>query len=450
MHVLNVKLRKTALSILCSFLCTVAFSQTFDLSDIHTLEEYNTFKNRKDVVEALGGFYHYLEDVTWNEIALGHVILYDSKMWIKLDYSVENNTIKCIDFLKSVYKDKLKISGGWSTSYFSYEDKNCNLKLTVDSSKESIDKESRGELTISFKEQYDVPLAQISNAFDENFRSGKLYYVDINHFGTDCELLLNGVLVAQYSSRQRRIEENSILLNPFIIDGNIQNLSIKITPGEDENGEIPETIRKNSYFTAKLVEKKPFAEDESELHTLCDYFEYVTDTIVEDGSSRYYSYPGTYQYGKKMLSCNHQFTPEINYNVTGWENGVDLRENKDLKNEITALYRELANAIESNNEKKVSDLLYQVYDETVSACYNSVGDRTETRWKEWLPFFRHAYKYDIADKFDLIFSQDGKLVYANSSGQQDMLRVIGKQIATGFSFYMYKDKSTKQLKFIRE
>lgn len=436
------------LIILSCFSFTTSYAQSIDLSDIYTLEEYEAFKNRKDVVEALG-YFSYLENVTWNGIALEHAVIKDSEIFMKLPYAAKNNTINCINLLKSTYGNQLKIRNSWVSSYFSFENKNYKLKLSVNSTEENIDEKSGGELTISFKKQYAIPLAQISNVFDENPQTGSLYYVDINHHNTSYELLLNGIPIEKYTSRHRYLEENSILLNPFIIDGKPQNLSIKITAGEDENGKIPDTIAKDAYFKAVLSEKAAFSKEEISQQELCNYAEYVTDTIVEDGNTRYYSYLGTYHYGKKTLSCDYQFVPAINYAVTAWKNGQDLRKDKELKNNIKALYQELADAFKTHNEQKINDLLFQTYKETVMSSYNSEG-RTEALWEKLLPFIHYAYKFNVADDFELVFSEDGKLVYAEPKDQSDMLRVIGKKIATGFNFYIYKDASTKQLKFIRE
>lgn len=445
-------LKKLSISILCFFLTTTFYAQTFDLSGIHSLEEYQAFLKREDVATALGGLSYLENNVIWNKIALRHAIFDDSEMSLKLNSSVENNAIKCINFLKSTYGDKLSMRTGWIDTSYSFENKYYTLKLMVEDSVESINENSQGELTISFKQQYTIPLAQISNTLDENSKTGKLYFVEINHFNTDYELLLNGIPVTKYTGRHRYMEGSRVLLNPFILDEKPQQLSIKITPGEDENGNMPDAITKDSYFSASLIEEEPFTFTQKEIskEALCNYSEYVTDTIVENGQTRYSSYLGTYQYGRKSLSCDTVFVPVINYKAAGWKNGEDLRKEKELKNKINALYQELANAFKTKNEQKISDLLYQTYEETAVSCYNSCDNRTETLWESWLPLIHHSYRYNVANDFDLVFSEDGKLVYAQPLNQSGMLRVIGKKKAIGFNFYIYKDASSHQLKFIRE
>jgi len=55
----------------------------------------------------------------------------------------------------------------------------------------------------------------------------------------------------------------------------------------------------------------------------------------------------------------------------------------------------------------------------------------------------------VAPDFDLQISEDRKLIYAVPTMQSHMLRAIGKETAIGFSQYMYEDKTSNELKFIR-
>jgi hypothetical protein len=430
---------------------TGVFAQTNDLSMINSLEEYETFKKQQEITESLDTYYKHMDDVVWNNFQMQDVYLKEMGILMTLDNTIKNNTIQCIDFLKSTYKDKLRIERNFFSTDYSFENKYYKINLEVEEEEKDINERTRGKIELTFKPLYDIPLSQISNSFDENPKTGKLYYVDVEYCNNGFDLFLNGVPVASQTGRYNYLEERRIPLNPYITDGNLQQITVKVTPGRDEEGNRFKTIIKDSRFRAFLVEELPGSEEEINKTEFCTYYEYVTDTITEDGDTHYYSYPGTYQYGGESLPGSYRFTPEIHYAVSAWKNGRDLRQDKDLKPRIIALYQQLADALKMKDEQKFSDLLYQTYYETVASTYNMQEERTEVLWqKNWLPIIHHSYRYTIDEDFDLLFSEDGKLVYANPLEQKDMLRAIGKRRTEGFTFYICEDAATKQLKFIRK
>jgi hypothetical protein len=401
---------KSISSVILFFLFTAnAFAQTLYLPEIRNLEEYEAFKNREEIAGRLERVV-YIGNVVWNHIPIKYAYFYEKELRMDLDHTVENNAIQCIDWMKSTYQKQLIKEKDWFDTRYSFENNYYKIGLRIDSEEEKITEDSPGVITITFKTQYTNLLSQINNVLDENPQTGKLYYLHIECSNKSCELFLNSIPIAYHTGKYPYSRD--ILLNPFIIGGNPQVIGFQITPGDDENG----------YCEVSVLEKQS-----------------DSDVINET------------KYGAGSLSGSYPFIPDIHYEITGWKNATDLRKETELKSQIIALYQQLADAIQAKDENKFSELLYQTYYETAVSTYNMQEKRTEVLWEEnWLPILHHSYRYTIAEDFDLQFSSDGKLVYARPLQQKDMLRVIGKRIAEGFTFFIYKDAVTKQLKFVRQ
>lgn len=262
-------------------------------------------------------------------------------------------------------------------------------------------------------------------------------------------IYINGSFIYNLLGENRFMEEEKYLLNEFILDNqNPVTIDLIIKPGYDEEGNKRETIIKESYITAVL--RKENAHDELLSHvTIFDNEEYVTDTIVEEGNTRYYTYPGTSHYGMKEFKKQYNFIPEVSYNVEGWKNGKDLRNDLQLKQKIIQLYQKLAHIIESNDSKALNDFFYTLYKERAISSYNMKAPFSYEDWENFLFMMEYGYRYDVEQDFKIEYSQDGKLIYASPNKNKDMLRVIGKEYAEGFTFYMYEDATTNELKFIR-
>ncbi|MCH5717974.1 hypothetical protein [Niabella hibiscisoli] len=218
----------------------------------------------------------------------------------------------------------------------------------------------------------------------------------------------------------------------------------------DENGQPYTSIQKRSFATAELKKGifKNGIFDLIEAREVCKFKEYVTDTI-NDGDVRYSSYPGTYQYGGKQLTAAYDFVADVSYQTEGWSNGKDLRQDKNLRQKITALYEKLGKIIGARDAAALSAIMYATGKEKAEADYNQKTGATTDQWTLWMDMFKATNVVKIEKDFDVEISGDGKLIYAIPKNQKDMLRAIGKNTATGFTLYMYEDKNNNELKFIR-
>ncbi len=446
------------------FICTTAaflcycflFAQTkpvdlSTISDKSSMAEFYNLMKAKDKSYYAAWKYVSLDSAIWNGLKMKDIFVYEDNMEMNVDKSVDYATQKLINYIESTYKYDVTKETRYSSTIYEVNTSNFRLELDVDVYEDdSIKKNTPSELKITYKTQYNQPYAKIENNVPKS-PDGKFYYIKFQSSNVCANFQLNGIDVNSHCGERRYINKEQINLNPYILNNKMSQIKITIKPGYDENNVQTPTIIKDSYFSATLCEgilKQGILECLKET-PICNYMDYVTDTIInDDGDKRYYSYMGNPNYGTKTLSCNLDFNPDVSYTIQGWENGKDLRKDPNIKQKIIALYEKLGMIIKTKDEKALNDFMYQKgYEKSVSS-YNSSSDSRDT-WEEWMKMFEYAYNFNVEQDFQLEFSEDGKLVYASPNRQMDMLRVIGKQKAEGFTFFMYEDKNTNELKAIR-
>lgn len=443
----------TLLTILLLAVCTYAQSLP-DISDIHSLPSLKSrreqlINDKKDNFHTL--HYTQLDSALWQGIVVHDVVLYENSLEMKIKKGSTQGSRKAIRFLQSAYKGEVTEEGGWISRSYQVNNSTMGITLEMDISKEdSVKSNTPSTLTIKFKPVYAEPYPNIATKLDKN-PDGIFYFLDMNYFNNNMEVWLNGVRIYNGEGQYQYVNERSINLNTYLLSKENANLKVVITPGLDENGKPFSTIQKRSYATATLqkgifkegsftvLEEKPF----------CNYNEYVTDTIKENGNTRYSSFPGTCHYGSKKLESKHTFLADIRFNNKGWREGNDLRNDQQLKDKITALYEKLAHIISAKDTTALSQLFYEKGMELATAGYNQDAGTFTDQWTTWMDMFAYTNTVKVEKEFDLEISEDGKLVYAKPRTQTDMLRAVGKGKAEGFSFFMYEDKNNKKLKFIR-
>lgn len=422
------------------------------ITDKVSMEQFYKEQKKKSEPSSFGETsYVSIDDGVWNGIKVKSITLYQDHIEMSVNESSNFETKKLIDYLQAQYKGA--ITKETEYSYTNYAVNNSDVKIAVRvkvKEEEAVTKNTSSTIEINYKTKYKLPFPNIDQEIKQD-PDGLFYYFDFSSLNTSTEIRINGISVYEHSGKFQYVNGEQFNLNPFILNKGQAHLQIIIKPGYDEAGKQMNTIIKNSYFKGKLCEGKIENGEWKCLkeYPFCDYMEYVTDTTKENGRTQYSSYPGTYHYGGKSLQCELNFDARVSYNLEGWKHGKDLKSDSKLKERITALYEKLATAIKNKDEQAFNDLVYTQGVEKAAARYNMFSGYSTDKWEEWLKMFSYGNTFKIETDFDLSFSDDGKLVIATPNKQSDMLRVIGMKQAEGFTFYIYEDNTTNQLKFIR-
>jgi len=431
------------------------YAQRTELGTLKDHQSLKTFykekkQEEKDTYRALWR-YIMIDSATWNSIPVKDISVFEDHIELTADEKKDFASARLLQHIRQQHKDAVSTEAGYSNTSYTVNNNDMKLKLKVEAVEDdSIGRHTASQLRIYFKEQYTQPLANISSNVPPD-PQGKFYYLDLNTFNVNTEVWLNGINIYNLEGRYRYINNELPVLNRYLLGKEPVHLKVIIKPGYNEDGSRMSAITKEAYCMAKLckgvlvqgtlqcLEEKPF----------CNFMEYVTDTTFEDGRELHYTYRGNTQYGKARLECSLDFTPDVAYRLEGWRNGSDLRTDTKLKERIIALYQRLADAIRNKDEVLLSQLLYRREEEIIKSTYNMLCTPSADTWKAWMEMLGYTNSLKIEQDFGLAFSEDGKLVMAQPKSQPDMLRAIGKQKAEGFTLFMYEDKNTRELQFIR-
>ncbi|MBZ4191781.1 hypothetical protein [Niabella beijingensis] len=442
-----------SLWISCCFLFYTVTANTQQLPDLSVINDAPTlaayFKKAKAEQTAAKSYqaqyaYIFLDSALYKGMKVYEITLYEQELKLTIGKNQSLKLRGLIEQAKKQYGNLLTRKESYSGISFEAKTAEENFHLSIEAESETaIGKNTSAQLERRFKQSaaYAYPLLSKTIPSDT---SGLIYYLQLDTDNTTVSVRVNGVPVTIAS-------EASLILNPFILsaaDG--LSINIEVKPGVDEQGIPEKVIGKRSYFSATLYAGK-IRQGElkaQEEYPLCEgYKGYVTDTLMEDGREVHSSYMGNPKYGSPSITCGYQLKTKTGYKQEGWSNGTDLRTEKELKEQVLALYGKLSQAILNKDASGFNDLLIKKEEERVRSIYNMNPSRLVEDWEAWMGLFEYTNITRIEKDFDLEFSDDGKLVYARPRTQRHMLRAIGKNQAGGFSFYMYK--SGKELKFIR-
>lgn len=447
---------KTTLSLLLIFFINHIICQELDLSNINSLEKLknhktNTLENKKAEFHTL--YYVYVNNAIWNGIKVTEAALFDDKITMTIPKTSLNGTKNAIKYIENLFKEELSKEISYSTTNYIVNNPEIYLNLEVDVDEdETVKANTTSNLKIVFKPTLTENFPNISKNITLNSK-GIFYFLDLDHYQNDIEILINGIPIYKTSSKKQLVtQDENILLNSFILKNGNTNLEVIITPGNDENDQPYPLIQKKSFSSVVLKKGKYNSGvfNTLENNEFCKFKGYVTDTIqAKDGSTSYYSYMGNPNYGKKQLNCSINFNADVDYIVTGWENGKNLHEDQNLAKKITQLYEKLAKHISEKDKKALSDMFSQMGLEKTISQYNRNSSYVIDEWNSFLETMEFSNILKIEKDFDILISKDGKLAYATPKKQKNMLRAIGKKWATGFTYFIYADEKTGELKFIR-
>ena len=131
------------------------------------------------------------------------------------------------------------------------------------------------------------------------------------------------------------------------------------------------------------------------------------------------------------------------------ENGVDLRSETDLRQQVVAFYKQLADRIQARDTIYLCHLLVDSQRELTRAWYHDDSEQGRLFWAEWLEAADRGYRFVVDEDFLLKLSADGKLVCLWPVSEADILRVVGKEFASGFTFNLYREQGSDDFKIIR-
>lgn len=432
-------------------LSNVLFSQqNIDFAKYNTLEKVSTFFNDKtNESDFAYGYYKTYENGFWNGIPVEDIVLRESSIEFKTPSTLKNSTKQICELLTKNHTNDLVIKKDWfETKYIiNTEDYKLIFKIDVDDDSEITDS-TKANMNIEFKKFNNHPFAKISTKIKTN-PEGTDYYLDLDFFQVSPKIFLNGIPIYENIGKSRYMNEEKVYLNSYILNSkNPITLKFVIEPGDDNDGIRNKTILKESFFKAFLKSIRVNNTNSRE-QAIYDNQEYVTDTIVENGETRYSSYPGTYNYGKKNLEFEFTFIPQVNFDVTGWSNGKDLRKEKDLEQKIKKFYADFGDLIINKDIDKITDLLYDKYFELYTSNYNSGEIKSYDDYDTWIETIDKSFKSVLANETKLFISNDGKLAYLQPIDKKSNLKAIGREYIRDIDFLFYMDEKTNQLKIIR-
>lgn len=426
--------------------------EIIDLSKVKSHKDLKAMRTKLGMgIETSDDKSNYLDSALWHGVKLKNVALRENTITVNIGTYNLGTTKKLVQALQQQYKSEVHMDANWSGRKYKVSNSEYDILLSMDVDKEEEVKDNTySDFEITFRPFYDAAYLNIGRSVPKN-PAGIFYRVSLDYFGSNVELFVNGISIFNGLARARYMNDDVVELNPFILERGKVEVKVLITPGLDEDGKPYPTIQKRSHVTAVLekglIENGAFQELSSQ--KICDYNEYVTDTIVEDGRTRHSSYPGTYKYGGTQLLDVTVFNADVAYQSEGWKNGNDLRSDKKLKENVAALYQKLAAVIRDKDGAALSDMFLQMGKEQAASDYGQKPGVFSDNWELWMMAFENTNVIKVETDFDIEISEDGRLVYAMPNKLQDMLRAIGKETATGFTHYMYEDKTTNELKFIR-
>ncbi|MCC9043807.1 hypothetical protein LNQ81_14095 [Myroides sp. M-43] len=385
----------------------------------------------------------------WNNVPVVDVYFYEDNFMCSNDTSVKNSTSQIVAYLEKTYPNNLTIENDYSEMFYNVATRDFTLEFKVRAkTKAAIDENTKGRMEIKFAKVVDNPIANLSEELKIN-KDGLTCKLKVECYNVVPTVLLDGIPILGKKKEDKYSSYETVILNKYILNPETPiNLSFVLTPGIDDKGNIMPKIPKNSY--AKIgVEYVNAKGDLIKKINLFNNEAYVTDTIVDNGRTRYSSYPGTNDYTKKDIRFNHQLEIPVDYKLTGWSNGKDLHKEKKVEERIRQFYTDYAALILSKDIKQITQLLYNSYLEKYTYNYNSTEQKSYHDFDELEYMLENSLKVVTAKETKLHISSNGQLAYLEAIDKTSYLKTVGRSYLDNISFIFYIDKNTNELKIIR-
>ncbi|WKB82451.1 hypothetical protein QYR09_05320 [Cellulophaga lytica] len=272
-----------------------------------------------------------------------------------------------------------------------------------------------GKLTITYNPVYTIPLAKIHSKV-KVFDAAPKYLLYIKSYNSVFDISINDVRIAEGT------DSDSFNLNNYITG---PNSTIKLTAKTEDKTikKEPNTYYRDPSFSIEIIDNST---------------KKVVKKIEEISIKN-----------NIPVNLKLDFNSTLPYYPKAWTNGADLRNSKDLKEKIIALYTKLGNAILANDEQAINDLFYQKDFEVQQLDFDTNFETARTKWEAYLTILLNTYKYTLAKDFDIEFNAGGKLIYTYAKDKSDMLILTGKNYDDSFNHFLYQPKGSNELKIIR-
>ena len=292
-------------------------------------------------------------------------------------------------------------------------------------------------VVVTFKPQRGCALTQVYQEVEQpEYRPA--YYLDIRSDEAAYDVILNGVPVFM---NRGNYNEHTVNLNTYILDEPELELQVIMRPLGGGPAPIPED--------ATLEATLRFGEEfDPDIQTLATLGPTLLEKTRQEGETTVH-FRGSDAAGKDSAVYTHRFTNELPFKNTGWKNGEDLRGETDLRQQVVAFYKQLADRIQARDTTYLCNVLLDRQRELTRARYHDDSKQGTLFWEEWLEAADRGYRFVVDEDFLLRLSADGKLVCLWPGAEIDMLRVIGKEYANGFTFDLYREPGSKEFKIIR-
>ncbi|EKB06324.1 hypothetical protein HMPREF9711_00696 [Myroides odoratimimus CCUG 3837] len=448
MNIFNTSIKSILLLFIFLFPSFIMAQSPVILDKITSLDSYkklyetNTFDHNNS-------YFKSNDKGQWNNIPIKEVYFYEDYLMCSIDTSVKNTAKRLASYLEKTYPDNLMVEEDYSERIYKVATRDFTFVFTakVKEGKEIVE-DTRGELKISFNKVFDNPLANISDQLKVN-KNGLICQLQVECYNVVPAIFADGVPILSKNKKDRYSHYETVTLNKYILNPEASiDLSFIITPGIDDKGNIMTKIPKKSY--AKMVLE--YVNAKGDIIKTVDVFNneaYVTDTIVSDDGTRYSHYIGTEDYTKKDIRFNHQLTAPVDYKLTGWSKGKDLRKEKNLEQQIKQFYADYAALILSGDINKITSLLYDFYQEKYTYNYNSNELKSYDEYENLEFMLEQSFKVVTAQQTKLYISNNGQLAYLGAVDKTSYLKAVGLDYVKNISFLFYIDNNTNELKIVR-
>lgn len=440
---------KLVFLLLSTLLPAVLFGQSAVVLDqLTTLESYQKVYHANSFDHS-NPYFRKNDKGRWNGFSVKEVYFNEDYFSCSLDVSKENAVNQFIAYLEQTYPTDLSVEQEYYERKYTVATRAFDLVFTVEVREDAdIQENTEAELIMKFSRVVNHPLANLSEELKTN-ENGITCFLQVSCYNVVPTILVDGIPILPKNKEDEYSTYGSIALNKYILNSDTPiDLAFLLTPGIDDEGKVMPKIPKNSYASFSIE----YINGKGEVVQTIDLFNnrtYVTDTIVENGDTRYYSYPGSNDYTKKDIRFNHQLKAPVAYNVTGWTKGKDLRKEKNLEEQIKQFYRAYATLILDKNLNAMTQLLYDSFLEKYTYNYNNTELKSYHEYDNLEYMLERTFKVVTAEQTKLHISANGKLAYLEAVDKTAYLKAVGLDYIKNISFLFYIDNNTNELKIIR-
>ena len=304
-------------------------------------------------------------------------------------------------------------------------------------------------LTACGQNKQDVNTRPITQLYENekqlDYPSMPQYYLEGYQSGCYYELYINGILVFKHYENVG-LSNHAVNINQNILQSGLQEVTIKLFPLGEIDGENYTTIDPDDSFRLKI-----FSRDKQKPYKAFDY-----DFLQEHKVDIKTSVP----YFEETIT----FNVEVPYTLEGWSNSQVLTDmDQDvLEQEILAFYENYATIINTQDEKAWVELIETREKEYFKAVF--YNDNNDEELKARIEDFTVTFDSDFQEKFpldnyEMLFSKDGKTVTLKSTehrGRSPLnygIEIIKNEQSYKYKrnryLFLHKPKGSNKLEIIR-